>query len=80
LSSWVTISFSRRTLLYGIRTQVMKPHGRHSRMEEDTIKMDLRETGFRGGGWMELAQGRVQSQAVVNAVTNRWVPYGQGVY
>jgi hypothetical protein len=49
-------------------------------MEEDTIKMDLRETGFRGGGWMELAQGRVQSQAVVNAVTNRWVPYGQGVY
>jgi hypothetical protein len=33
-------------------------------------KMDLRETGCEDGRWMELAQDRVQWQALVLAVLN----------
>jgi hypothetical protein len=37
---------------------------------EGNIKMDLRETGCENGRWMELAQDRVQWQALVLAVLN----------
>jgi hypothetical protein len=33
-------------------------------------KMDLREIGSKDGSWMELAQHRVQCQALVLAVLN----------
>jgi len=40
---------------------------------EDNIKMDLQDVGWGGGmDWIDLAQNRWQ--AVVNAVTNLWVP------
>jgi hypothetical protein len=35
--------------------------------------MDLRETGCEDKRWMELAQNRVQWQALVLAVLNLWV-------
>jgi hypothetical protein len=36
----------------------------------DNIKMDLREIGWDGGDWIDLAQGRDQWRALVNAVMN----------
>jgi hypothetical protein len=40
----------------------------------DNIKMDLRETGWDGMDWIELAQDRDQLRAFVNTVVNLWVP------
>jgi len=35
---------------------------------EDNIRMDLRETGWKGVDWMHLAQDRDKWQALVNMV------------
>jgi hypothetical protein len=47
-----------------------RPLGRPSHRWEDGIRMDLRETGLRGVGWIQLAQDRDRWLAVVNAVMN----------
>jgi hypothetical protein len=39
-------------------------------MKEDNIKMDLRETGWRGMKWIHLTQDRVQWRALVNTGLN----------
>jgi hypothetical protein len=39
----------------------------------DNIKMDLRETGWVGVDWIDLAQVREQWRALVNMVMNLWV-------
>jgi hypothetical protein len=36
----------------------------------DTIKMDLREIGWDGMDWIDLAQDRDQWRALVNTVMN----------
>jgi hypothetical protein len=36
--------------------------------------MDLRETGWGGMDWIDLAQARDQWKAFVNTVMNLWVP------
>jgi hypothetical protein len=36
--------------------------------------MDLREIGWDGMDWIELAQDRDQSRGLVNMVMNLWVP------
>jgi hypothetical protein len=41
---------------------------------EVNIKLDLREIGINGANWFQLAQNRVQWQALVNMVMNLWVP------
>jgi hypothetical protein len=41
---------------------------------EDNIKMDLREIGWGGMDWIDLAQGREQWRALVNTVMNIRVP------
>jgi hypothetical protein len=51
-----------------------RPLGRHRRRWEDNIKMDLRETGWGGMDWIELAQDRDQWKALVNTVMNLRVP------
>jgi hypothetical protein len=40
----------------------------------DNIKMDLRETGWRGMDWVDLAQDRDQWMVLVNMVMNLRVP------
>jgi hypothetical protein len=54
---------------------VGKPEGkrplvRPRRRWEEGIRMDLREIGLRGGGWIRLAQDRDRWRAVVSAVIN----------
>jgi hypothetical protein len=40
----------------------------------EDIKMDLRETGWGGMDWIDLAQDRVQRRALVNTIMNLRVP------
>jgi hypothetical protein len=48
--------------------------GRPRRRWVDNIKMDLREVGWDGMDWIELAQDRGQWKALVNTVMNLRVP------
>jgi hypothetical protein len=48
--------------------------GRPRRRWVDNIKMDLREIGWDGLDWIELAQYRDQWRALVNTVMNLQVP------
>jgi hypothetical protein len=40
----------------------------------DNIKIDLRETGWDGMDWIDLAQDRDQWRALMNTVMNLRVP------
>jgi hypothetical protein len=51
-----------------------RPLGRPRRRWVDNIKMDLREIGWDGIDWIDLAQNRDQWRALVNAVMNLRVP------
>jgi hypothetical protein len=53
---------------------VGKPEGKRRRKWADGIKMDLREIGWDGRDWIELAQDRDQWRAVVNTVMNLRAP------
>jgi hypothetical protein len=57
------------------RALVGKPEGRRplerpSRRWEDNIKMDLREVGWEGADWIDLAQDSDRWRAVVYTVMN----------
>jgi hypothetical protein len=51
-----------------------RPLGRPRRRWVDNIKMDLREMGWDGMDWMDLAQDMDQWRALVNTVMNIRVP------
>jgi hypothetical protein len=51
-----------------------RPLGRLRRSWVDNIKMDLREIGWDGMDWIDLAQDRDQLRALVNTVMNLQVP------
>jgi hypothetical protein len=51
-----------------------KPLGRRRRRWEDNINMDLREVGWGGMDWIDLAQNRYRWRDLVNAVMNLRVP------
>jgi hypothetical protein len=51
-----------------------RPLGRPKRRWIHNIKMDLREIGWDGRDWVDLAQDRDQWRALVNAVLNLRVP------
>jgi hypothetical protein len=51
-----------------------RPLRRPRRRWEDDIKMDLREIGWGGMDWIDLAQDRDQWSALVNTVMNLRVP------
>jgi hypothetical protein len=50
------------------------PVGRPRRGWVDNIILDLREIGWDGMDWIELAQDRDQWRALVNTVMNLLVP------
>jgi hypothetical protein len=51
-----------------------RPLGRPRRRWVDNIKMKLREVGWDGRDWIDLAQDRDRWRTHVNAVMNLWVP------
>jgi hypothetical protein len=51
-----------------------RPLGRHRCRWEDNMRMDLREIGWDGMDWIDLAQDRDQRRALVNAVMNLRIP------
>jgi hypothetical protein len=51
-----------------------RPLGRPRRRWVGNIKMDLRETGWDGMNWIDLAHNRDQRRALVNTVMNLGVP------
>jgi hypothetical protein len=51
-----------------------RPLGRPRRRWVDNIKMDLREIGWDGMDWIDLARDRDQWRALVNTVMNLRVP------
>jgi hypothetical protein len=51
-----------------------RPLGRSRHRWEDNIQMDLRETGWGGMDWIDLAQDRDRCKASVNTVMNFQVP------
>jgi hypothetical protein len=51
-----------------------RPLGRPRRRWVDNIKIDLREIGWVGMYWIDLAQDRDQWRTVVNTVMNLRVP------
>jgi hypothetical protein len=55
------------------KSEGKRPLGRPRHRWEDGFRMDLRETGYGGVGWIHLAQDRDQWQVLVNAVMNLWV-------
>jgi hypothetical protein len=61
------------------RISVGKPKGRNQlgrrrRRWEDNVRMDLREIGWDGEDWIDLAQDRDQWRALVNTIMNLRVP------
>ncbi|KAJ4445755.1 hypothetical protein ANN_12440 [Periplaneta americana] len=56
------------------RPEGKRPLGRPSRRWEDNIKMDLREVGYDGRNWINLAQVRDRWRAYVRAAMNLRVP------
>jgi hypothetical protein len=56
------------------RILVEKPEGRPRSRCLDNIKMDLRETGWGGMDWFNLAEDGDQWRALENTVMNLRVP------
>jgi hypothetical protein len=61
------------TILVG-KPEGKSPLGRPRRRWVDNIKTDLREVGWDGRDWIDLAQDKDRWRAYVNAVMNLWVP------
>jgi hypothetical protein len=49
---------------FGLKTHT-KTFGRPTRRPEDNIKINLRKIGWKGVGWIRVAQERVKRQALV---------------
>jgi hypothetical protein len=57
-----------------------RPQGRSRRRWEDNIRIDLREIGWGGMDWIDLAWDRDQWRALVNTVMNLRVPRNFGKF
>jgi hypothetical protein len=56
------------------RILVGKPLGRFRRRWEENIKIDVRDIGWGGMDWINLAQDKDQWRALVNTLINLQVP------
>jgi hypothetical protein len=56
------------------KPELRRPLGRPRRRWVDNIKMDLREIGWDGVDWVDLAQDTDRWRALVNTVMNLRVP------
>jgi hypothetical protein len=56
------------------KPEAKRPLGRPKRRWVDNVKMDLREIGWDGMVWTDLANDRNQWRALVNMVMNLRVP------
>jgi hypothetical protein len=56
------------------RLEGRRPLGKPRRRWENNIKMDLREVGWVGMNWIELARDRDRWRTLVNALMNLRVP------
>jgi hypothetical protein len=52
------------------KSEGKRPLGRPRRRWGDNVKMDLREIGWDGINWIDLAQDRDQCRALVNTAMN----------
>jgi hypothetical protein len=57
-----------------------RPLGRPKCRRVDNIKVDLREIGWGGMDWIDLAQNRNQWMAAMNTVMNLRVPKNAGKF
>jgi hypothetical protein len=55
-----------------------RPLGRQRRRWVDNIKLNLREIGWDGMDWIDLAQDRDQWRALVNKLMNIRAPQNAG--
>jgi hypothetical protein len=62
------------TLILTSNHLILKGDLRPRRRWEDNIKMGLREAGWGGADWIDLAQDRDRSRALVYTVMNLRVP------
>jgi ribosome biogenesis protein Nip4 len=65
-------------ILFG-KAEEKRPFRRPRRRWEDNIRMYLREEGWEDVHWIHLAQYRDWWCALVNTVTNFWVPQKPGM-
>jgi hypothetical protein len=56
------------------KTEVKRPLGRPRHRWVDNIKIDLRDIGWDGMDWIDVAQDRDQWRALMNTVMNLGVP------
>jgi hypothetical protein len=54
--------------------------GRAIRRCVNNIKIDIREIGWDGVDWIDMAQDRDQWRALVNTLLNLRVPYNAGKF
>jgi hypothetical protein len=72
ISHPIIASYIKQTLVG--KPEGKRPLGRPRRRWVDNIKMDLREIGWDGVDWVDLAQDRDQWRALVNTVMNLRIP------
>jgi hypothetical protein len=58
----------------GGKARRKEPLGKQRRRWMDFVKMDLREIGWDGMDWIDLARDRDQWRALVNMIMNLRVP------
>jgi hypothetical protein len=73
-SKYTAMSFRLNVKIFNllVETEGKRPLGRQRRRWVDNIKMDIREVGWDGRDWIDLAQDRDRWRAHVNAVMKRW--------
>jgi hypothetical protein len=64
----------RRGMYVGYWWECQRPQGRPRRRLVDNIKMDVREIGWDGMEWIDLALEWDRRRAFVNTIMNLWVP------